>query len=150
MNTEEPVSETTSAAQSLPNSKLPKRLLALLLLYVAASVSGIMAGQGVMFCILTLIMVVAILGRQKSALIMLRGYTLLQLALMCLLPVLLYDPDNLVAGPTTVQLGEWQAKLPDYVIFIILIALSILQVWVAFSPKVKAWFKPKMNMNIIG
>ncbi|PIW59373.1 MAG: hypothetical protein COW15_17195 [Shewanella sp. CG12_big_fil_rev_8_21_14_0_65_47_15] len=131
------------------NPRLPKRLIVLLLLYVVASVSGLIAKQGVLFCLLTLFMVLGILGRQKAGLIMLRGYTLVQLALVSMLPIILYDPDNLVVGPTTVHLGEWQGKLPDYVIFIVLIILSLLQVWVAFDKKVKAWFKPKLNLNIM-
>lgn len=131
------------------DTRLPKRLIVLLLLYVLASISGLMAKQGVLFCLLTLFMVIAIIGRQKAGLIMLRGYTLVQLALVSMLPVILYDPDNLIVGPTTVYLGEWQEKLPDYVIFIALIALSLLQVWIAFNGKVKAWFKPKLNLNIM-
>lgn len=131
------------------DTRLPKRLIVLLLLYVVASISGLMAKQGVLFCLLTLFMVIAIIGRQKAGLIMLRGYTLVQLALVSMLPVILYDPDNLIVGPTTVYLGEWQEKLPDYVIFIALIALSLLQVWIAFNGKVKAWFKPKLNLNIM-
>ena len=128
---------------------MPKRLILLLILYVAASISGILAKQGVLFCILTLMMVLAIIGRQKTALYMLRGYTLVQLALMSILPVVMYDPDNLVAGPTTVSIGELHAKLPDYVIFTFLIALSILQVWIASSAKVQPWFTAKVNMNIM-
>ncbi|MCL1090547.1 hypothetical protein L2744_13305 [Shewanella profunda] len=139
----------TPAIDLTKDTCLPKRLIALLLLYVAASVSGLIAKQGVLLCLLTLFMVVAIIGRQKAGLIMLRGYTLVQLALVSMLPVMLYDPDNLVVGPTTVHLGEWQGKLPDYVIFIALIALSLIQVWIAFNGKVKAWFKPKLNLNIM-
>ncbi|WP_198782661.1 hypothetical protein [Shewanella putrefaciens] len=139
----------TPAVTPATHLRLPKRLIVLLLLYVAASVSGLIAKQGVLFCLLTLFMVLGILGRQKAGLIMLRGYTLVQLALVSLLPVILYDPDNLVVGPTTVHLGEWQGKLPDYVIFIVLVILSLLQVWIAFDKKVKAWFKPKLNLNIM-
>lgn len=139
----------TPAVTPATNPRLPKRLIVLLLLYVAASVSGLIAKQGVLFCLLTLFMVLGILGRQKAGLIMLRGYTLVQLALVSMLPIILYDPDNLVVGPTTVHLGEWQGKFPDYVIFIVLIILSLLQVWVAFDKKVKAWFKPKLNLNIM-
>lgn len=139
----------TPAVTPATPPRLPKRLIVLLLLYVAASVSGLIAKQGVLFCLLTLFMVLGILGRQKAGLIMLRGYTLVQLALVSMLPVILYDPDNLVVGPTTVHLGEWQGKFPDYVIFIVLIILSLLQVWVAFDKKVKAWFKPKLNLNIM-
>jgi hypothetical protein len=117
--------------------------------YVVASVSGLIAKQGVLFCLLTLLMVIAIIGRQKAGLIMLRGYTVVQLGLISMLPVIMYDPGNLVVGPTTVYLGEWQGKLPDYVIFIALIVLSLLQVWIAFDKKVKAWFKPKLNLNIM-
>lgn len=140
---------TTPQASAMMSQRLPKRLIALLIVYTAASISGLVAKQGVLFCLLTLFMVIAIIGRQKAALIMLRGYTLVQLGLISMLPVIMYDPDNLIVGPTTVYLGEWQSKLPDYVIFIALIILSLLQVWVAFDKKVKAWFKPKLNLNIM-
>lgn len=140
---------TTPKASAMMSQRLPKRLIALLIMYTAASISGLVAKQGVLFCLLTLFMVIAIIGRQKAALIMLRGYTLVQLGLISMLPVIMYDPDNLIVGPTTVYLGEWQSKLPDYVIFIALIILSLLQVWVAFDKKVKAWFKPKLNLNIM-
>ncbi|AAN54370.1 hypothetical protein DIKCMJMK_00424 [Shewanella oneidensis] len=146
---EQESSLATPVTTPLTQARLPKRLIALLLLYVAASVSGLIAKQGVLFCLLTLLMVLAIVGRQKAGLIMLRGYTLVQLALVSMLPVILYDPDNLVAGPTTVYLGQWQGKFPDYVILIVLIILSLLQVWIAFDKKVKAWFKPKLNLNIM-
>lgn len=139
----------TPKANATVSSLLPKRLIALLLVYVVASVSGLIAKQGVLFCLLTLLMVIAIIGRQKAGLIMLRGYTVVQLGLISMLPVIMYDPGNLVVGPTTVYLGEWQGKLPDYVIFIALIVLSLLQVWIAFDKKVKAWFKPKLNLNIM-
>ena len=142
-------STTIPQASTMMSQRLPKRLIALLLVYTAASISGLVAKQGVLFCLLTLFMVIAIIGRQKAALIMLRGYTLVQPGLISMLPVIMYDPDNLIVGPTTVYLGEWQSRLPDYVIFIALIVLSLLQVWVAFDKKVKAWFKPKLNLNIM-
>ncbi|MGL6124058.1 MAG: hypothetical protein ACRC1W_13860 [Shewanella sp.] len=140
---------STPKVSTVMSPRLPKRLMALLLVFVVASVSGLVAKQGVLFCLLTLLMVIAIIGRQKAGLIMLRGYTVVQLGLISILPVIIYDPDNLVVGPTTVHLGEWQSKLPDYVIFIALIGLSLLQVWVAFDKQVKAWFKPKLNLNIM-
>lgn len=130
-------------------TKLPKRLLALLLFLSIASISGLLAKQGVLFCILTLLMVVAVFGRQKAGLYMLRGYTVVQLGLVCLLPVILYDPGNLVAGPSTFQFGAWEGQIPDYIVFSLLILLSILQVWIAFSPKVKAYCHIKTNMNIM-
>lgn len=131
-------------------SPLPKRLAALCAFFTIASISGIYAQQGELFCILTLIMVIAILGRQRTAMFFLQGYTVLQLALVSILPVFLYDPDNLLVGnPSTFQLGDIQAKVPDFIIFGLLIVLAMLQVWVAFTPKVKAYFKTKINMNIM-
>nr|WP_260865103.1 hypothetical protein [Shewanella sp. KCT] len=142
--------ELTKAASQQPvKDKLPKRLLALLLLLTLASVSGLMAKQGVLFCMLTLLMVIAVLGRQKAGLYMLRGYTIIQLGLVSLLPVILYDPDNLVAGPSTFHLGDWQGKLPDWLVFTVLILLAVVQVWIAFTPKVKAYCHIKNSMNIM-
>ncbi|MGL5047029.1 MAG: hypothetical protein ACRC6S_05590 [Shewanella sp.] len=140
---------STPKVSTAMSPRLPKRLMALLLVYVVISVSGLVAKQGVLLCLLTLLIVIAIIGRQKAGLIMLRGYTVVLLGWISIVPVLIYDPDNLVAGPTTVHLGEWQITLPDYVIFIVLIGLSLLQVWVAFDKQVKAWFKPKLNLNIM-
>gem|GEM_PF-934591 len=131
-------------------SKLPKRLAVLCALLAIASISGIIAKQGVLFCIITLLMVVAILGRQRTAMYMLQGYTLLQLALVSMLPVILYDPGNLVVGnPSNFQIGELQGKVPDYIIFALLILFAMLQLWIAFTPKVKAYFNTKINMNIM-
>ena len=134
--------------------KLPKRLTALMLVYTLASISGLMAAGSVselsaMLCLLTLLMVVAVFGRQKAALYMLRGYSTLQLAFYSFLPVLMYDPDNLVAGPTTMDFGLFQEVVSDWVIFSALIIIGIIQVWISFNAKVKAWFKPRQNMNIM-
>ncbi|WP_259394877.1 hypothetical protein [Shewanella sp. SR44-3] len=136
-------------AASQPKPVLAKRLIALMVFFTVISVSGLIAKQGVLFCILTLLMVLAVFGRQRSALYLLRLYTISQLALVSALPVLLYDPDNLIVGPTLVDLGLLQLKLPDWMIFSILISLALLQVWVSFDAKVKAWFKPRMNFNIM-
>lgn len=151
-NAQQAVSEsqtTVNASNTTVIPRMPKRLMFLLLVYVVVAVSGLIAKQGVMFCILTLLMVLAILGRQKAGLILLRVYTVLQLALVSMLPVIMYDPDNLVVGPTTIHLGQLQGKVPDYIIFSVLILLSLVQVWVAFNAKVNTWFKPKLNMNIM-
>ena len=142
-------SDKQASPKAADKTKLPKRLLALLLFLSIASISGLMAKQGVLFCILTLLMVIAVLGRQKAGLYMLRGYTVIQLGLVCLLPVILYDPGNLVAGPSTFQLGELQGQIPDYIVFSVLILLSVLQVWIAFTAKVKAYCHIKTNMNIM-
>ncbi|WP_350432755.1 hypothetical protein ABIS04_04625 [Shewanella sp. H8] len=133
---------------------LPKRLIALLVVYTLSAISGLIAANSLadlsaMLCILTLMMVLAILGRQKAGLYLLRVYCVLQLLLYSLLPIIMYDPDNLVAGPTTFDFGLFQAVVADWVIYSVLIALGIIQVWISFNVKVKAWFKPRMNLNIM-
>lgn len=142
--------QAKSAAIPVLKHALPKRLAALCAFFAIASISGLIAKQGELFCILTIIMVIAILGRQRTAMYFLQGYTVLQLALVSMLPVYLYDPDNLLVGnPSTFKLGELQTKVPDFVIFGIIIVLAMVQVWVAFTPKVKAYFNTKINMNIM-
>ena len=141
--------ESETQLQGATKPVLAKRLIALMVFFTVISISGLIAKQGVLFCILTLLMVLAVFGRQRSALYLLRLYTLSQLALVSLLPVFLYDPDNLVVGPTQVDLGLLQLTLPDWIIFSVLISLALLQVWVSFDAKVKAWFKPRMNFNIM-
>ncbi|QQX82464.1 hypothetical protein JK628_05910 [Shewanella sp. KX20019] len=129
---------------------MPKRLIALLVFLLLISVSGLIAQQGVLFCILTLFMLVAIIGKQKAGLIMLRVYTSLQLAIVSMLPLVLYDPENLAAsGPSSFAIGSFKANVPDWIIFSILILLAIIQVWIAFTRKVGQYFNREVNLNIM-
>ena len=154
--TENPYIAPQDDQQSPPktSTRLPKRLIALMLIYVIASVSGLMSATdeskfGPMFCILTLLMVLGIMARQKAALYLLRVYSVLQLALYSMLPIIMYDPDNLVAGPTTFDFGIMQAVVPDWVIFSVLITMGMLQTWISFNKAVFAWFKSRFSMNIL-
>ncbi|WP_228768495.1 hypothetical protein [Shewanella sp. TC10] len=149
INIVEPENGTVSTASDTEKAVFPKRLIALMVVYVITSVSGLMAQQGVLLCALTLMMVLGVAGRQKAALYMLRGYGILQLALYSMLPVIMYDPDNIVAGPTTVDFGFMQMVLSDWVIFTVLIILALIQVWISFNKAVFEWFKPRMNFNIM-
>ncbi|MGS0825329.1 hypothetical protein ACVBIO_05905 [Shewanella sp. 0m-8] len=140
----------TQSGLSATKVAMPKRLIALLIFFVMISVSGLIAKQGVLFCILTLFIVLAIIGKQKAGLIMLRVYTSLQLAVVSILPLVLYDPDNLAAsGPSSFAIGSFKAQLPDWLIFGILILLAIVQVWIAFTTKVGRYFNREMNLNIM-
>jgi len=149
-------SETNHAdqAHSVAKPHLPKRLIGLMIVYTLSAISGLYAANSLselsaMLCILTLMMVLAIIGRQKAGLYLLRVYCVLQLLLYSVLPIIMYDPDNLVAGPTTFDFGLFQTVVADWVIYSVLIALGIIQVWISFNVKVKAWFKPRMNFNIM-
>ncbi|MFT5788492.1 MAG: hypothetical protein ACI8SJ_000595 [Shewanella sp.] len=125
---------------------MPKRLVALLVFLVLISIIGLVMKQGVLFCILTLFMVLAIIGKQKAGLIMLRVYTSLQLAIVSMLPLVLYDPENLASS---FAIGSFKAHVPDWMIFSILILLAIVQVWIAFTRKVGQYFNREVNLNIM-
>jgi len=129
--------------------QMPKRLLALSLLYAVAAISGLLAKQGVTFCILTLLMVLAILARQRAGLWFLRGYTLVQLAIVSLMPFILDQGTNVATGPNSLNIGGMELKLSDYAIFAILIALSMVQVWLAFTARVASWFKQSQSFNLM-
>ena len=149
-----PEATQVNEANTAIKPRLPKRLIALMVIYILLAISGLMAAKSVsdldaMLCILTLMMALAIFGRQKAGLYLLRVYCLLQLLSYSLLPIIMYDPDNLVAGPTTFDFGLFQAVVPDWLIYSVLIAIGIIQVWISFNAKVKAWFKPRMNLNIM-
>ncbi|GIU41865.1 membrane protein [Shewanella sairae] len=148
-------SHDTKATNSTANPQaekinMPKRLIALLVFLVVISISGLMAKQGVLFCILTLFMVLAIIGKQKAGLIMLRVYTSLQLAIASALPIMLHDPDNMVPSePSSYGIGSFSMQLPDWLVFAVLIILSFVQVWIAFTPKVSRYFSRALNLNIM-
>ncbi|MDR8524824.1 hypothetical protein OS136_05615 [Shewanella fidelis] len=130
--------------------KMPKRLMLLLVFLVMISISGLMAKQGVLFCILTLFMVLAIIGKQKAGLLMLRVYTSLQLIIASALPIMLQDPDNMVPSePSSYGIGSFSIQLPDWVVFGLLIIISLVQVWIAFTPKVSRYFSRALNLNIM-
>ncbi|WP_051435503.1 hypothetical protein [Shewanella fidelis] len=129
---------------------MPKRLMLLLVFLVMISISGLMAKQGVLFCILTLFMVLAIIGKQKAGLLMLRVYTSLQLIIASALPIMLQDPDNMVPSePSSYGIGSFSIQLPDWVVFGLLIIISLVQVWIAFTPKVIRYFSRALNLNIM-
>ncbi|ABL99051.1 hypothetical protein SHAM105786_07955 [Shewanella amazonensis] len=136
--------------QSIPKATpMPKRLIALMLLYTAAAVSGIVAKQGVIFCLLTLLMVVAVFARQRAGLWFLRGYTVLQLAMVSLLPFILDQGDDVATGPNTLNLAGMPFEASDYAIFAVLIGLCMVQVWLVFTPKVGKFFNRAQNFNLM-
>ncbi|MCL1110685.1 hypothetical protein L2719_14145 [Shewanella schlegeliana] len=146
MDTNQPTTQPNTPSKV----SMPKRLIALLVFFVVISISGLIAKQGVLFSILTLFMVLAIIGKQKAGLIMLRVYTLLQLAIVSVLPLVLYDPENLAAsGPSSFAIGSFKTQLPDWIVFAILILLAIVQVWLAFNRKVGSYFDREVNLNIM-
>lgn len=131
-------------------TKLPKRLAMLCLLLGIASISGIIAKQGVLLCILTLFLIVAILGRQRTALYLLQLYSVIQLLIVSCLPLLLNDAgDLLIDNYLSYRVVGFEAQIPDYLVFGILIGLAMMQTWIVFTTKVKRYFNPTINLNIL-
>ncbi|WP_432653786.1 hypothetical protein [Shewanella jiangmenensis] len=144
--------EQTAVAEqagTAAKSPMPKRLIALMLLYTLASVSGLVAKQGVLFCLLTLLMVLAVFARQKAGLWFLRGYTLVQLGMFSMLPFILDQGENVATGPNTLKLGSLQIEASDHTIFGVLILFGALQVLLVFTPKVGRFFTRDPNFNIM-
>ncbi|WOT04370.1 hypothetical protein [Shewanella youngdeokensis] len=128
---------------------MPKRLIALLVILVLMSLTGLMVSQGVLFCILTLFMVLAIIGKQKAGLIMLRVYTALQWVIASMLPLALYNPDNSASALATLTQGSLAEGIPDWILFGVLLAIATIEVIIAFTRKVSRYFNREVNLNIM-
>lgn len=129
----------------MPQTTLPKRLIALLLMLTIAAAAGLFVQQGILFCALILLMVIAILGRQRAGLYLLRGYTIAQLGIVSLLPMNLFTSDDVTTLSEVIHLSS----LPSYLLLAGLILLAIVQVWLAFNGKVSTYCHIKNNMNIM-
>ncbi len=126
-------------------TRLPKRLVALLLLLAIGAILGLVAQHGVLFCALILLMVIAVLGRQRMGLYLFRGYSIAQLGLTSLLPINLFSANDLAALASVINLDKW----PVHLLLTGLILFSTVQVWVAFNGKVSAYCHIKNSMNIM-
>ncbi|WP_298768375.1 hypothetical protein [uncultured Shewanella sp.] len=128
---------------------LPKRLLLLLILIALPAMVGFQFQQGILIAILLLLIILASLGRQKTGLIMLRLYSCLVLLLLSCLPILHFQ------GSGIDKLIQEAPLLTDHSpLFYLWLwggcsIIAILQVYLAFSQKVSAYFIQKINLNII-
>ncbi|MCL1123135.1 hypothetical protein [Shewanella surugensis] len=128
---------------------LPKRLMLLLTLIALTGIIVLQFQQGGLLSILLLLIILASLGRQKSGLIMLRLYSCIHLLFVSYLPIFIYQAGNTAdmihAFPL---LQDWPNQF--YILLWVGVSLlSILQVYLAFNLKISAYFKDKINLNII-
>ncbi|WP_245335332.1 hypothetical protein [Shewanella sp. WXL01] len=147
------VANGQSANEQVSLARFPKRLLILMVVYILTSVSGLLASdtsnkQSLLFCVLTLMLVAAVFGRQKAALYMLRGYAVVQMAFYSMLPLLM-SGDATPREPTRFEVGPYFIELGDWFIYGLLFALGLWQLWVSFSKSVANCFVRKVNMNIL-
>ena len=128
---------------------LPKRLLALMLVYAILALSGLFYGRGVILSLLTLMMLLAITVRHKAGLWLLRGYAIVGLAGSTLLPYLLEINPQLQQQLQQSQLWHYLDSVPGWLSVGLLIALTMLQLWLVFSAKVSRFFCRDINFNIM-
>ncbi|MBO1270348.1 hypothetical protein J3L11_01585 [Shewanella sp. 4t3-1-2LB] len=130
-------------------SPLPKRLLALMLVYAILALSGLLYGRGVILSLLTLMMLLAITARHKAGLWLLRGYAIVGLTGSTLLPYLLEINPQLQQQLQQSQLWHYLDSVPGWLSMGLLIALTMLQLWLVFSAKVSRFFCRDINFNIM-
>ncbi|MCL1073840.1 hypothetical protein [Shewanella dokdonensis] len=128
---------------------LPKRLLALMLVYAILALSGLFYGRGVILSLLTLMMLLAIMARHKAGLWLLRGYAIIGLVGSTLLPYLLDINPQLQQQLQQSALWHSLDSIPGWLSVGLLIALTMLQLWLVFSAKVSHFFKREINFNIM-
>ncbi|WP_299492331.1 hypothetical protein [uncultured Shewanella sp.] len=128
---------------------LPKRLLLLLILTALPAIIGLQFQQGILIAILLLLIILASVGRQKAGLIMLRLYSCIVLLLLSCLPILHYQGSHIdsIIAPFPAMMG--QSKLFYLLLWIACAIIAIVQVYLAFSQKVSAYFKQQINLNIM-
>ncbi|WP_299009689.1 hypothetical protein [uncultured Shewanella sp.] len=128
---------------------LPKRLLLLLILIALPTIIGFQFQQGILIAILLLLIILASIGRQKAGLIMLRLYSAIVLLTLSCLPILHFQGTNIGAFLPNMPLLSGHSPLFYLLLWIGSSIIAILQVYLAFSQKVSAYFKQQINLNII-
>ncbi len=128
---------------------MPKRLLLLVTAYLLLAIALFILKVGVIAGALLVILAIAMIGKQKAALNMLRAFAILQGVTLSLLPFVISRQNESVSQ--LLQLPSGIAFSPDYDLLAIFIAsaLCALQIWLSFTRKVTQWFSIDTNMNIM-
>ncbi|MBE8168571.1 MAG: hypothetical protein HAW66_09425 [Shewanella sp.] len=131
------------------NNKMPKRLITLLSLYSILAITGFVFKVGVIISILLLVLVIAVIGKQKSSLITLRAIALLQAVVLIILPFSLSQSETSLS--VIFQFPSHISFPSEYDIWVVALLCGIcaLQIWISFTKKVIGWFTVKNNLNLI-
>ena len=128
---------------------MPKRILILVSAYLLLAISLFILKIGVIAGVLLVILAVAMIGKQKAALNMLRAFAILQGVTLSLLPFVISQQNESIS--LLLQLPSSIAFSPDYDLVVIFIAsaLCAIQIWLSFTKKLTQWFSVETNMNIM-
>ncbi|RYV02682.1 hypothetical protein SOPP22_09170 [Shewanella sp. OPT22] len=129
--------------------KMPKRLLFLISIYLITAISLFVLKIGVIAGVLLIILAIAMIGKQKAALNMLRAFAILQGITLSLFPFILSQDSESISQ--LLKLPPSIAFNSSYDVLAISIAsvFCALQLWFSFSKKVINWFTVNTNMNIM-
>lgn len=128
---------------------MPKRLLFLISIYLITAISLFVLKIGVIAGVLLIILAIAMIGKQKAALNMLRAFAILQGITLSLFPFILSQDSESISQ--LLKLPPSIAFNSSYDVLAISIAsvFCALQLWFSFSKKVINWFTVNTNMNIM-
>ncbi|MGL4475772.1 MAG: hypothetical protein ACRCT7_15150 [Shewanella sp.] len=127
--------------------KMPLPLILLASVYGLLAATGLFLQQAIIASLLLALLVVAIIGRQKSAwLLMMIMAVLLSLSGLAL--ALLLNMSSETSPDWLTALQSWSLG-QQFGLICALMLLGGIQGLVTMMPNVRLWFKPKMNFNII-
>ncbi|QDF66282.1 hypothetical protein FJQ87_05880 [Shewanella sp. SNU WT4] len=127
--------------------KMPPPLILLASVYGLLAATGLFLQQAIIASLLLALLAVAIIGRQKSAwLLMMIMAVLLSLSGLAL--ALLLNMSSETSPDWLTALQSWSLG-QQFGLICALMLLGGIQGLVTMMPNVRLWFKPKMNFNII-
>ena len=128
---------------------MPKRLLLLITAYLLLAVALFILKIGIIAGALLVVLAIAMIGKQKAALNMLRAFAVLQGVTLSLLPFVISQQHESISH--LLQLPPSIAFASDYDLLAISIAsaLCAIQIWLSFTKKLSQWFSVDTNMNIM-
>lgn len=133
---------------SSDTNKLPKRLLILAIIYFVIAVAGLAMSSSILLWLLLALINIAVLGKQKAGLMMLKALGVAQLLLVSFVSLIWLNPSSLQQEPWF-EILQQQTWLHQPLLLVAIIGLAIATLWVSFSHKVSHYCQPNINLNIM-
>lgn len=133
---------------SSDTNKLPKRLLILAIIYFVIAVAGLAMSSSILLWLLLALINIAVLGKQKAGLMMLKALGVAQLLLVSFVSLIWLNPSSLQQEPWF-EILQQQTWLHQPLLLVAIIALAIATLWVSFSHNVSHYCQPNINLNIM-
>lgn len=128
---------------------MPKRLIVLIFVYIMLAIALFITQTGVIAGVLLIVLSIAMIGKQKAALNMLRAFSILQGLTLSVLPFVLSQQLESISQLLQLPSDLMFSKNWDFAFISIASALCAIQIWLGFNKKVISWFSIDNNMNIM-